>query len=317
MRVVERLKCPRARRGSVWVLLIVAGAITGSMTVIGWSTERGSNVLQRSRVPGGSRSVLNREVEAARREGVRGEIGVASRATHAGSGGAQRGGAVVEAVAAQVSRSDQADLTFEIRPLENGVQVVGRRGRLEITKSVHPGGEFELELAVARGDKVTFAVNSESTRVSRGKTNVTLPHGTPDEAAEMKIRRLLADSPAVAQFRAAAAALVDTEDSSPPALAFVVSDAAVGALTGDVGAPGRVAKHLGRNARGRVRPAGMAADCYTVMETRMMFASNDYQQCWISTIYNSFYQGMCSWRWLLQVESYWFSFISCSGIKWS
>lgn len=218
--------------------------------------------------------------------------------------------------AAQVSRSEQADVTFELRPLENGaVQVVGRRGRLEVTKNIQPTGEFELELSSDR-DRVTIAVSSAVTKITRGKTTVALRPGTSDEDEEVKVRRVLAESKAVTQFRAVAAALVDTDDSSPGAMAFVIADAVVGSLTGDVGAPRRTAQHLGRKARRNVRPVGMAADCFAVMEQKMMFASNDFNECWVGTLFNSFYQTLCSYRWVIQVESYWFSFISCSGFNW-
>lgn len=217
---------------------------------------------------------------------------------------------------AQVFRSEQADITFELRPLENGgVQVVGRRGRLAVTKNVQATGEFDIEFSTGR-DTVKLAVSANATRVTRGRTTVELPRGTPAETSAMQVRRLLADSIAVAQFRAVAAALLENEDSSPAATAFLMADAAVGSLTGDVGAPRRVAQHLARRARRAVRPVGMAADCFAVMEQKMMFASNDYNDCWVSTMYNSFYQSLCSYRWLLQVESYWFSFISCSGFNW-
>lgn len=217
--------------------------------------------------------------------------------------------------AAQVTRNDRADVTFEIRPASaGGVEVRARRGDLLITKTVQPTGDSVLELGDGH-ETVTVAVSAQGTRVTRNGATAMLGRTTPDNGAEARVRRLLAESSVVVRFRAAAAALLEANDASAPAVALLIADATVGMLTGDVGAPRRMAEHLARRGRSRVRPAGMALDCYTVMEQRMVEAYDDFGSCWYSTAYNSFYQSLCSWRWTLQVESYWFSFISCTGFN--
>jgi hypothetical protein len=224
-----------------------------------------------------------------------------------------RSGAV--SPAAQVTRNDRADITFEIRPASaGGVEVRGRRGDLLMKKTVQPTGDSVLELADGH-ETVTVAISAQGTRVTRKGTTVMLGRATPDDAAEARVRRLLAESSVVVRFRAATAALLEANDVTAPAVAMLIADATVGMLTGDVGAPRRIAEHLARRGRSSVRQAGMALDCYTVMEQRMVEAYDDFGSCYYSTAYNSFYQSLCSWRWTLQVESYWFSFISCTGFN--
>ena len=48
----------------------------------------------------------------------------------------------------------------------------------------------------------------------------------------------------------------------------------------------------------------------------MAEAWNDYIACWTSVWPNDFFQEICAARWFIQVESYWFGFISCSGFSW-
>lgn len=230
-----------------------------------------------------------------------------------------RGAAAVRlagAGGAQVSRNDRADVTFEVRPGANGaLEIRASRGDLQVQKTVQSSGEFVLTISRGR-DTVSVAVSSAGARVTSGKTTIVLDQSRQDERQAAQVRRLLAESAAVLHFRAAAEALLVADDRSAPAIAFLLADAAVGALSGDIGAPRRVAQHLVARARRDVRPVGLAIDCFTTMEQRMVEAWTDYQSCWISTMSSPYFQEMCSWRWILQVESYWFSFIGCSGFNW-
>jgi hypothetical protein len=225
---------------------------------------------------------------------------------------AQRG---VARPAAQVTRNEQADVTFELQPSADGVVLTARIGDLLVTKTVQSSGEFVLDIA-NDGDKVTIAASGQGTTVTRGKTNIAVPRGNESAGNADKIRRLLADSRAVLRFRGVSASLLEAEDRSPAALALIMADATVGMLTGDVGAPRRIAQFLARGARKNLRPVSMAVDCFTTMETRFVEAYGDYWNCYISVSPYTFYQDLCSWRWVLQVESYWFSFLSCSGFNW-
>jgi hypothetical protein len=217
--------------------------------------------------------------------------------------------------AAQVTRNERADVTFEVRPSpDGGVELSAESGALHVRKTVQSTGEFVLELSTGT-DKVTIAMTGQGTIVSRGKTSVEQRRSGGTTDAADRIRRLLADSKSVVQFRGVAAALLDAEDRSPAAIAFIVADAVVGLMTGDVGAPRRAAKFLAHS-DGRQRPVAMAIDCFYLMEQRMVEAWTDYLSCWGSVWPSAFYQELCAARWVIQVESYWFGFISCSGFSW-
>src|SRR3954470_5649502 len=58
----------------------------------------------------------------------------------------QSGSAVQRA--AQVTRSDKADVTFEVRPASGGaIEVSGRSGELQVKKTVQSSGDSVLELS--------------------------------------------------------------------------------------------------------------------------------------------------------------------------
>jgi hypothetical protein len=220
--------------------------------------------------------------------------------------------------AAQITRNDHADVTFELRPAAagGGIAVVARSADLQVTKTVQPGGDFVIELAAGQ-DKVTIAGSGQGATVTRGRATIALRRTDSSEEPMARVRRLLAESNAVVRFRAVAARLIEDDDRTHEALALILADATVGMLTGDAAAPRRIARALAERRNRHARPVGMAVDCYTVMETRMMEAWNDYGSCYYSTAYNSFYQYLCSWRWTIQVESDWFNFLGCTGFNFS
>lgn len=220
--------------------------------------------------------------------------------------------------AAQVTRNDRADVTFELRPATtgSGVSVVARSGDLQVTKTVRPGGDFAIELAAGE-DKVTIGASAQGATVSRGRAVIALRRSDLSEEPLSRVRLLLAESSAVVKFRAVAARLMEDNDRSHEALALILADATVGLLTGDVAAPRRVARFLVEGRLRNVRNAALAQSCFELMETRMVEAWNDYGSCYYSTSYNTFYQYLCSWRWTIEVESYWFNFLSCTGFNFS
>jgi hypothetical protein len=178
--------------------------------------------------------------------------------------------------AAQVTRNDRADVTFELRPAAGGgVEVSARSGDLQVTKTVQENGEFVLTLTTPR-DAITISVSGQGTGVTRGRTSIVLPRTAASPEAKDRIRRLMAESRAVVRFREVAAALINAEDRSPASLAVIMADATVGLLAGDPGAPRRIAEYLAHGRSANARPAGLAVDCFAVMETRMVEAWGDY-----------------------------------------
>jgi len=230
-------------------------------------------------------------------------------------GATGRAGQSAVRTAAQVSRNERANVTFEVRPAADGaVEVTGRSVGLDVKKTVHSNGDFVLELS-AGTDKVTVAMNGQGPSISRGGKTIDLQRNATGSEQADAARRLLADSGALPRFRAINAALIEANDRSTASLAFILSDAVVGLLAGDVGAPRRIAQFLAQRGLSKIRNAAMAVDCFTTMETRFMEAWTDYQACIVSTLGWSIYQDMCAWRWVVQSESYWFSFIACSGFN--
>jgi hypothetical protein len=114
--------------------------------------------------------------------------------------------------------------------------------------------------------------------------------------------------------RVAAAALQEAEDDSAAAVSLLMGDALVGVLTGDEGAPVRLARHLSRHARGLVHRVA-TTDCYMQWERRVLKASYEWESCARSfSVWNPT-RNLCALRWSLQVESYWFTFLSCTGFN--
>lgn len=227
-------------------------------------------------------------------------------------------GARATKTAAQVTRNERANVTFEVRPSgDGGAELTATAAGVEISKSVQPTGEFVLTVK-AGADAVTVAVSGRGTRLSRGRQSVDLPRGADAPGRRPAARRMLADSDAIVRYRAMADGLMASDDRSPAALGVIIADAMVGALSGDVGAPRRVADFLARGGRKNARPAGLAIDCFTLMEQRMVEAWSDYVSCWMSVsniMFSDYWQELCAVRWVIQVESYWFNFLSCSGFN--
>ncbi len=211
-------------------------------------------------------------------------------------------------------RRRAADLVFSgTTTLDGAIEIEGRGGELAIRKRVMQDGSFTLDMEASK-DKVTVGFSSRAITIRRDRKAITLPIGDPREDDLDKARRLLADSRAVRLFRTAAAAAVDAEDDGLSAVALVASDALVGFLSGDVGAPGRVARHLARRGRVKTRPAGLQQDCYREWEQRVMVASYDWESCVNDfSVWNPI-RNLCALRWLIAIETYWFSLIGCAGI---
>ena len=220
--------------------------------------------------------------------------------------------------AAQVTRNEKADVTFEVRPAaDGGTQVTATSSGVQVTKTVQATGEFVLQLK-AGSDTVSIAVNGRGTTVNRGRQRVDLPRNVDAPGRRPAARRLLAESDAVVRARGVADALMMANDRSPAAMGLILADAVLGVLSGDVGAPRCIAEFMARGGAKKLRPAGMAIDCFTLMEQRMVEAWNDYVSCWMSVgslIFSDYLQEACALRWVVQAESYWFSFISCTGFN--
>jgi hypothetical protein len=221
----------------------------------------------------------------------------------------------VRPIAFQGHRVEKADITLRSYPARDGsVEVEARGGDLQFRKSIRANGSYALTLQ-APHDTIVIAVEEHTISITRDKKTVALSLGSATDEDFDKAQKMLADSRAARLMRAAAANVQDSGDDSPESASFILADAVVGMLTGDGAAPIRAARHLTRHVRANLRPAMLQVDCYTTWESRISAAYNDFAACiddfaiWNPTRY------LCATRWLLQAESYWFSFITCSGFS--
>ena len=212
--------------------------------------------------------------------------------------------------AGQVRYFPRQDLTFSVNTTADGdVQLDARGGELGFRKKVRGNGQYSLEIEAPR-DKVVFSVSEGKITVARGRKTISLTAETAEGQLD-DVRRLLADSRAVQLLRSAGAAFEASDEDSPATVALLLSDSLVGALTGDVGAPRRVARRLARHAGTQMRPvAQRPATCYYQWEQTMLWAWMEFEEC---VVLDNMWVYWCSTRWTLQAESAWFSLISCSG----
>ena len=221
---------------------------------------------------------------------------------------------ITKPAALQVRRLDKADMTFSTTTTRDGaIEVDAHGGNLQFRKRVRSNGSYTLNLDTPR-DSVTMAFGEHTITITRGRKTIALAFATASDDDYDNAHRLLADSGAARLLRTAAANVEETEDDSPETAALLMADAVVGLLTGDTSAPRRVARHLTRHVRALVRPAMMQVDCYTSWEHRVLTASYDWEACESDfSVWNPI-RHLCAARWLLQAESYWFTFLACSGI---
>ena len=215
--------------------------------------------------------------------------------------------------AAQVQYEPTLDLTFNTRTTaDGGIRVEGRTNDFVLRKTVYEDGRSSLQLE-SRNDRVRILVDGESVQVTRGRHSVSLHAASTSEDEQDRVRTVLAGSRAVRMFRALAASIEASGAESAPAIATLMSDAVVGMLDGDPGAPGRVARHLARHAKARIRTVAMQGDCYGTWEGSVYRASYELEDCLRAfSVWNPV-RNVCGFRWTMQVESYWFRFLTCSG----
>jgi len=214
----------------------------------------------------------------------------------------------------QVRHLPQAELTFSGRySQDGGFEVEARGGDLVLQKRSLPGGGFVLDITAPK-DSVSIAFSDAGVSVNRNKRrrSVSLSADSIDELD--RIRQLLAGSEAVRLTRTAATAVQESEDDSLASTSLLIADALVGLLTGDDGAAAKTSRHLSRHGRAGIRRVA-TPDCYTIWEGRVVRSGYEYEACARSFSMWNPIRNLCAFRWVLAVESYWFSFLSCSGLN--
>jgi hypothetical protein len=212
--------------------------------------------------------------------------------------------------AGQVRHYPKPNITFSASTtVEGEVRIEASGGDFGFRKRVQSTGAYTLDLE-AGGDTLRFRVTGSDITITRGKQVVIITPDSPESVATA-VRRMLSDSTAVKKLRETGAMFEAEDDDSPAAAAVLLSDAVVGALTGDVGAPHRIARLLAKRARALSRSAGQRPpSCYSQWEQTMMWVWMDFEECTVLQNLGPW----CTLRWTMQTESAWFSLLSCSGL---
>jgi hypothetical protein len=222
---------------------------------------------------------------------------------------------------AQTARSRLA--RFQVVPAANlgmyvsrtaggAIQLDGRTGELTFTKIVSADGTFTLDLTTGT-DSVSLAYAGHTISVSRNGRRAVI--GADDESGRERVAGLLAGSRAVGLLRAASAAVQESDDTSVGGAAVLTADALVGSLTGDIGAPARIARHLARKSLTGLRRVEVSEEsCYRNYERNVTEYYAEAEECimeaWLPTT-----RYACSFVWLIQIESEWFHLWACVGFN--
>jgi len=210
------------------------------------------------------------------------------------------------------------DLVFSVVPLADGRgELAARTGSFELRKRVAPNGDTTIHLG-SREDSLDVRITGEGITVRRGRARAELSAISPDEASMLEVQRVLAGSQALRQLRALAADLESVTDSGAEVAAVTISDAVLGFLAGDAGAPARFASRIKARRDGRMRQVLLRQDgCYPKWEQEVLYAWVEYQACLDDFEWWNPIKEACTIRYLVWVESSWFSFLKCSALPFA
>lgn len=213
-------------------------------------------------------------------------------------------------------------LTAGVTPeVDGSVVVTANAGALTVRKRVHADGRFTVRLSHGDQDRLVIVGDPNGVRVAYGNEPVVELRPASDadyERHARTVRKWLAESGAVHQFRQVVAALDRHEARGAEALSLRVTGALIAELMGDPGAAQRLSESLSRKVTRRLRPAqsggtGYGMTCYDIYERMVVNAANTLESCIASfAVYNPLRQ-ICAAVWVLQVESAWFQFLACSS----
>lgn len=210
------------------------------------------------------------------------------------------------------------DLVFSVAPLADGRgELAARSGSFELRKKVAPNGETTIHLE-SREDSLVVTMTEGGVTVRRGRARAELSAVSPDEASMLEVQRVLAGSQALRQLRALAADLESVTDSGPEVVAVTISDAVLGFLAGDAGAPGRFASRMKARRDARMRQVLLRQEgCYPRWEDEVLYAWSEYQACLDDFEWWNPIKEACTIRYLVWVESAWFQFLKCSALPFN
>jgi len=213
----------------------------------------------------------------------------------------------------QVSARAELGLTVSVSSTSDGALLLSATaGDLSFRKVVYADGRYQAQIEQGR-DRIAFAGSEGRMVVTYGSKSLTLS-ADQDDQQPARVRALIVSSPALRQFRRLAAQLEATGDVTPEILGLRVTGAVVSEIDGDEGAVRRLSRELRAKFTANVRRVRLRASCYDAYQDLVVRAAAQMEQCMGQfSVWNPMRQ-VCAGVWTLQVESAWFSFLSCSAI---
>ncbi|MBI2834895.1 MAG: hypothetical protein HYX76_10775 [Acidobacteria bacterium] len=204
---------------------------------------------------------------------------------------------------------ERSVLQFSVSRAPEGIGLTGTVGDFQYHKLVRRDGTTKLELRVG---PETFHLDMSPTAVTMAADGASLTVDLtrqPDSERIAHINRMLDGSAAIRRFRDVVRS-VGMVPATPVHLSVLVSATLLDALAGDLEAPRRLAARVTDQRRTGVRFVRRSS-CFDSYEKDVGGAMDDLYGCLESVAW--ILRDGCAWRWTLQVESAWFSFLSCSA----
>ena len=187
---------------------------------------------------------------------------------------------------------------------------------LQVRKFTQRGGASITELQLGQ-DRVVISVSAAGlSAIRNGKQ-----YASDDTGSPAAVRGALASSPAVLHARNLLAHFESADSLNPSEMSLVVALAFVASLTGDTGAPARVGERFGTRGRERILPVRyVLGSCWGDYSNEVNAALYDHASCRYeadqsSGLMEEVLEFACDATWLMRVESAWFEYINCLGIK--
>jgi hypothetical protein len=195
---------------------------------------------------------------------------------------------------------------------DGGLLLSASAGDLSFRKVVYADGRYQAQIEQGR-DRIAFAGSEGQLVVTYGSRSLTLS-ADQDDQQPARVRALIVSSPALRQFRRLVAQLEATGDVTAEVLGLRVTGAIVSEVDGDEGAVRRLSRELRSKFTANIKRVRLRASCYDAYQALVVQAAAQMEQCVGQfSVWNPMRQ-VCAGVWTLQVESAWFSFLSCSAI---
>lgn len=182
-------------------------------------------------------------------------------------------------------------------------------GDLYVRKFTQRGGASVFELR-EKDDLVVFSIAPGAATVTRGKTTHVL--GVRETVRE--VQQLLGDSPAMFRARMMLSRLEVTSSLDAPEMSLLSVVAFAATLTGDTGAPLRLADRFMAKHLGIIRPIRFS--CWSSYSSEVNSSWSDYEACITeadegSALFAYIREQACVATWVLRSESAWFEYLTC------